>query len=61
LAAVIEEQKQIIKKYGDYRDYDVLLEMDTLHRSIKEALRYTRASPCRPKKATSMRYRPGIP
>ncbi|PUZ45283.1 hypothetical protein GQ55_8G209700 [Panicum hallii var. hallii] len=39
LAAVLEEQKQIFKKYGDKIDYNILLEMDTLHRCIKEVLR----------------------
>jgi sterol 14-demethylase len=39
LAAAIEEQKQIAKKYGDHIDYDALLQMDTLHRCIKEVLR----------------------
>ncbi|KAL6654832.1 hypothetical protein ACP70R_008297 [Stipagrostis hirtigluma subsp. patula] len=39
MAAAIEEQQQITKKYGDHVDYTVLLEMDFLHRCIKEALR----------------------
>ncbi|KAF8765617.1 hypothetical protein HU200_008108 [Digitaria exilis] len=39
LTAVVEEQKQIIQKYGDRVDYNVLSEMNTLHCSIKEALR----------------------
>jgi len=39
LTAVVEEQKQIVKKYGDRIDYNVLLEMETLRCSIKEALR----------------------
>ncbi|XBJ18053.1 hypothetical protein VPH35_009316 [Triticum aestivum] len=38
LVAVVEEQKQIIKKHRDRIDYGVLLEMDTLHGCIKEAL-----------------------
>lgn len=39
LAAVIEEQKQIVKKYGDQIDYNILWEMETLHCCIKEVLR----------------------
>lgn len=39
LTAAIEEQKQIIRKHGDRMGYNVLLEMDTLHSCIKEALR----------------------
>ncbi|KAL6610227.1 hypothetical protein ACP70R_040196 [Stipagrostis hirtigluma subsp. patula] len=39
LTAALDEQKQMVEKYGDCIDYNVLLEMDTLHRSIKEALR----------------------
>ncbi|KAL6841655.1 hypothetical protein ACP4OV_028594 [Aristida adscensionis] len=39
MAAAIEEQQQIIKKYGDRIDYTILLEMEILHRCIKEALR----------------------
>ncbi|CAL4893601.1 unnamed protein product [Urochloa decumbens] len=39
LTAVVEEQKQLVRKYGNHVDYNVLLEMDTLHYSIKEALR----------------------
>ncbi|CAN6251186.1 unnamed protein product [Urochloa humidicola] len=39
LLAAIEEQEQIIKKYGDHVDYNALQEMDILQRCIKEALR----------------------
>ncbi|CAM0870154.1 unnamed protein product [Alopecurus aequalis] len=39
LRAAIEEQEQIPKKYKDVLDYNVFLEMDTLHCCIKEALR----------------------
>ncbi|CAN6272297.1 unnamed protein product [Urochloa humidicola] len=39
LLAAIEEQEQIIRKYGDHVDYNALQEMDILHRCIKEALR----------------------
>ncbi|KAL6841658.1 hypothetical protein ACP4OV_028597 [Aristida adscensionis] len=39
LTASLEEQKKIIRKYGDNIGYNVLLEMDFLHCCIKEALR----------------------
>lgn len=39
LAAVIEEQKEIVSKQGDYIDYKTLLDMENLHRCIKETLR----------------------
>ncbi|KAK1311224.1 Sterol 14-demethylase [Acorus calamus] len=39
LSNVVEEQKLLMKKHGDKIDHDVLSEMDTLYRSIKEALR----------------------
>jgi sterol 14-demethylase len=39
LASVLEEQKKIVRKYGDDLDYNAFLEMDTLHRCIKETLR----------------------
>lgn len=39
LRAVMEEQKQITKRYRDGLDYNVFLEMDTLHCCIKEAIR----------------------
>ncbi|TVU24923.1 hypothetical protein EJB05_27389, partial [Eragrostis curvula] len=45
LKAVVEEQRQIISKYGGRMDYDVFLEMDILQRSIKEALRMHPPSP----------------
>ncbi|KAF6995925.1 hypothetical protein CFC21_012346 [Triticum aestivum] len=51
LVAVIEEQKQIIKKHGDQIDYGVLLEMDTLHGCIKEALRLHPTTPMLIRKA----------
>lgn len=36
---VIEEQKEVMRRHGKKIDYDVLTEMDALHRSMKEALR----------------------
>ena len=40
LSAVLAEQKNLMEKHGNKRvDYDVLSEMDVLHRCIKEALR----------------------
>ena len=40
LVAVVEEQKQILRDYGDQHvDYNAFLKMNTLHWSIKEALR----------------------
>ena len=39
LTSALEEQKQIIRKYGDNLDYNAFQEMDTLHYCIKEALR----------------------
>lgn len=39
LSAVLDEQKDIMKKHGSKVDHEVLSEMDTLYRSIKEALR----------------------
>ncbi|KAK1259645.1 Sterol 14-demethylase [Acorus gramineus] len=39
LSNVVEEQKLLMKKHGDKIDHDVLSEMDTLYRCIKEALR----------------------
>lgn len=38
-SAVVEEQKEIVKKHKDLINYDVLNEMDCLHRFIKETLR----------------------
>ena len=37
--AVVEEQRQVMAKYGDDISFDVLNSMDILHRSIHEALR----------------------
>lgn len=39
LSAVLEEQNNLMRKYGKKVDHDVLSEMDVLYRSIKEALR----------------------
>ncbi|KAG9446544.1 hypothetical protein H6P81_012672 [Aristolochia fimbriata] len=39
LSQVLDEQKSLIEKHGDKVDHDVLSEMDTLYRCIKEALR----------------------
>ncbi|KAL4638443.1 hypothetical protein ACB092_03G147200 [Castanea dentata] len=39
LSAVLEEQKNLMQKHGSKVDHDILSEMDTLYRSIKEALR----------------------
>lgn len=39
MPAVIEEQKEIMRRHGDHLDYDVLNEMSCLHRAMKEALR----------------------
>ncbi|KAF9605241.1 hypothetical protein IFM89_014638 [Coptis chinensis] len=39
LSEVLDEQKTLMKKYGDNVDHDILSEMDVLYRSIKEALR----------------------
>ncbi|KAF8653472.1 hypothetical protein HU200_062218 [Digitaria exilis] len=39
LRAVIEEQNKIVLKHGDHVDFNALMEMDTLHRCIKETLR----------------------
>lgn len=39
LSAVSEEQKKLMAKHGKKIDHDILSEMDTLYRSIKEALR----------------------
>jgi sterol 14-demethylase len=36
---VIEGQKEIMRRHGSHLDYDVLYEMNALHRSMKEALR----------------------
>lgn len=39
LSAALDEQKRLMKKYGDKVDHDILSEMDVLYRCIKEALR----------------------
>ncbi|XP_031477701.1 obtusifoliol 14-alpha demethylase-like [Nymphaea colorata] len=39
LAAVEDEQKEMMKKHGDLINHDILSEMDVLYRCIKEALR----------------------
>ena len=39
MPAVIEEQKEIMRRHGNHVDYDVLSEMTALHRAMKEALR----------------------
>ncbi|KAM0911076.1 hypothetical protein ACQ4PT_013733 [Festuca glaucescens] len=39
LVAAIEEQKEVMGQYGERIDYNILLEMRTLHCCIKEALR----------------------
>lgn len=39
LTSALEEQKKIVIKYGDHLDYNAFLEMETLYRCIKEALR----------------------
>ncbi|XP_037438955.1 obtusifoliol 14-alpha demethylase-like [Triticum dicoccoides] len=51
LIAAVEEQKHIISKYKNQIGYDALLEMDTLHRCIKEALRMHTAVPMLVRKA----------
>ncbi|KAL3613974.1 hypothetical protein CASFOL_042048 [Castilleja foliolosa] len=39
MSAVIDEQKNVVKKHGDEVNYDVLSEMEVLYRCVKEALR----------------------
>jgi sterol 14-demethylase len=39
LAAAIEEQKKLIEQHGENINYNILLQMGTLHFSIKEAIR----------------------
>lgn len=39
MPAVIEEQKEVLRRHGNHVDYDVLSEMSALHRAMKEALR----------------------
>nr|AML47779.1 putative cytochrome P450 [Triticum aestivum] len=39
LRAAVREQERVVARHGDRVDYEVLQEMETLHRSVKEALR----------------------
>ncbi|GFY99913.1 similar to CYTOCHROME P450 51G1 [Actinidia rufa] len=39
LSAVLDEQKNLVKKHGSNVDHDILSEMEVLYRCIKEALR----------------------
>ncbi|KAF6998239.1 hypothetical protein CFC21_014375 [Triticum aestivum] len=39
LRAAVQEQERIMARHGDRVDYEVLQEMDTLHRCVKEVLR----------------------
>ncbi|KAL6970136.1 hypothetical protein U1Q18_029841 [Sarracenia purpurea var. burkii] len=39
LSAVLDEQKNLMKKHGDNISHDILSDMEVLHRCIKEALR----------------------
>ncbi|KAM3365315.1 hypothetical protein ACQJBY_015206 [Aegilops geniculata] len=39
LRATVREQERIMARHGDHVDYEVLQEMDTLHRCVKEVLR----------------------
>ncbi|KAF7034305.1 hypothetical protein CFC21_045339 [Triticum aestivum] len=39
LRAAVREQERVVGRYGDRVDYEVLQEMETLHRCIKEVLR----------------------
>ena len=39
LARIIEEQKEVLKKNDDVLAYDALVQMDELHRAMKETLR----------------------
>ena len=50
-SAAVEEQKQIISKYKGQTGYSSLLEMDVLHRCIKEALRMHPPAPMLIRKA----------
>jgi hypothetical protein len=73
LAAVVEEQKQILRDYGDHVDYNAFLKMNTLHWSGVSRRhhgctlhqrcffgRYTRTSLYKLRVATSTRSRGGI-
>ncbi|MCD7467178.1 hypothetical protein HAX54_004455 [Datura stramonium] len=39
MSAVVDEQKNLMKKHGNKVDHDILSEMEVLYRCIKEALR----------------------
>ncbi|KAJ8574269.1 hypothetical protein K7X08_026074 [Anisodus acutangulus] len=39
MSAVVDEQKNLVKKHGNKVDHDILSEMEVLYRCIKEALR----------------------
>ncbi|KAL3621354.1 hypothetical protein CASFOL_036266 [Castilleja foliolosa] len=39
MSAVIDEQRNVVKKHGNEVNYDVLSEMEVLYRCVKEALR----------------------
>ncbi|VAH28854.1 unnamed protein product [Triticum turgidum subsp. durum] len=39
LRAAVREQERVVARHGDRVDYEVLQEMDTLHRCVKEVLR----------------------
>jgi sterol 14-demethylase len=39
LSAAVQKQRRVVARHGDRVDYDVLQEMDTLHRCVKETLR----------------------
>ncbi|KAM0847485.1 hypothetical protein ACQ4PT_054991 [Festuca glaucescens] len=51
LTSAFEEQKEIMMKYKGKIEYDALLEMDTLHSCIKEALRMNPPAPMLLRKA----------
>ena len=51
LTSALVEQKEIVTKYKDRIEYDALLEMDTLHSCIKEALRMHPPAPMLVRKA----------
>jgi sterol 14-demethylase len=62
LDAALEEQNNIMKKYHDKIDYNVLLEMETLHSCIKETTRMHAALPAlvrKVQKNISVRTREG--
>ncbi|KAL6517395.1 hypothetical protein OROMI_033096 [Orobanche minor] len=39
MSAVVDEQRNLVEKHGNEVNYDVLSEMEALHRCVKEALR----------------------